>query len=84
MNFDRWMNDYNTQRTHSGKYCFGKTPMKTFLDNIELAKEHYLEDLAKTGYPAHTDIQQNVGVAQDNLKCENKSLYLNSISDRFL
>ncbi len=24
---DAWMNHYNAERTHSGKYCFGKTPM---------------------------------------------------------
>lgn len=24
------------QRPHSGKYCFGKTPMQTFLDSIQL------------------------------------------------
>src|SRR4026209_1028722 len=26
-----WINQYNEDRTHSGKYCFGKTPMETFL-----------------------------------------------------
>jgi hypothetical protein len=23
---------YNEQRTHQGRWCFGKTPMQTFLD----------------------------------------------------
>jgi hypothetical protein len=27
-----WLKEYNEERTHSGKYCFGKTPMQTFLD----------------------------------------------------
>jgi len=27
---DRWIEEYNTQRTHSGKYCFGKTPGRRF------------------------------------------------------
>ena len=27
---DAWMQTYNTERTHSGKYCYGKTPMQTF------------------------------------------------------
>ncbi|MFY0256490.1 integrase core domain-containing protein, partial [Chitinophaga sp. 30R24] len=31
---DDWMNYYNGQRTHSGKYCFGKTPLETFTDSI--------------------------------------------------
>ena len=29
---DLWLEDYNHSRPHSGKYCFGKTPMQTFLD----------------------------------------------------
>ena len=36
---DLWINKYNTQRTHSGKHCFGKTPMQTFLDAKHLATE---------------------------------------------
>jgi len=35
---DEWIDGYNTERTHSGKYCYGKTPMKTFIDSIHLAK----------------------------------------------
>jgi hypothetical protein len=30
---------YNFERTHSGKYCYGKTPMRTFIDSIPSAKE---------------------------------------------
>jgi len=30
---------YNEVRTHSGKYCYGKTPMQTFLDSLHLAKD---------------------------------------------
>ena len=35
---DKWMDEYNLNRTHQGKYCFGKTPMRTFLDSKHLAK----------------------------------------------
>jgi putative transposase len=42
---DTWMDDYNLNRTHTGKYCFGKTPMTTFIDSIKLAKEKYVEQL---------------------------------------
>lgn len=42
---DKWMIEYNNERTHSGKYCFGKTPMQTFLDSIHLAKEKMLDQL---------------------------------------
>jgi hypothetical protein len=33
---DGWLKEYNQQRPHSGKYCFGKTPMQTFLDSSRL------------------------------------------------
>jgi len=36
---DRWIQEYNNERPHSGKYCFGKTPMQTFVDSIPMAKE---------------------------------------------
>jgi len=39
---DNWMTEYNKKRPHSGKYCFGKTPMQTFLDSICIAKEKQL------------------------------------------
>jgi transposase InsO family protein len=39
---DVWLQEYNEERTHSGKYCFGKTPMQTFQDSIPLAKEKLL------------------------------------------
>jgi len=44
---DIWLNYYNTKRTHSGKYCNGKTPIKTFFDGIELAKNYYIEKAYK-------------------------------------
>ena len=41
---DHWMEYYNTERTHSGRYCFGKTPMETFVESIPLAKEKRLDE----------------------------------------
>ncbi len=37
IDLDKWINYYNQQRIHSGKYCFGKTPMETFLQSKYLA-----------------------------------------------
>lgn len=34
---DQWIESYNHERTHSGKYCFGKTPWETFQASKELA-----------------------------------------------
>ena len=35
---DKWLDEYNLNRTHQGKYCYGKTPMRTWLDSLHLAK----------------------------------------------
>ena len=39
---DEWMKYYNHDRPHSGRYCFGKTPMTTFEESLSLAKEKLL------------------------------------------
>lgn len=39
---DRWIEDYNAQRPHQGRWCYGKTPLKTFVDSVPLAKEKIL------------------------------------------
>jgi hypothetical protein len=36
---DDWIREYNEKRSHQGRWCFGKTPMQTFLDAKPLAKE---------------------------------------------
>jgi transposase InsO family protein len=36
---DAWIQTYNEEREHQGRWCFGKTPMQTFLDAKPLAKE---------------------------------------------
>ena len=39
---DDWLADYNQHRTHQGRYCFGKTPMQTFFDAAQLARDKQL------------------------------------------
>jgi transposase InsO family protein len=39
---DAWMEAYNQQRPHQGRWCYGKTPMHTFVDSVPLAKEKIL------------------------------------------
>ena len=36
---DAWIKEYNEERPHQGRWCYGKTPMQTFLDSVPLAKE---------------------------------------------
>jgi len=45
---DEWISDYNENRTHSGKYCYGKTPMQTFKDSLHLAKEKMIGNTVQT------------------------------------
>lgn len=40
---DQWMEYYNHERPHSGRYCYGKTPMQTFNDSKCLAEEKMLD-----------------------------------------
>ncbi len=39
---DDWLDDYNTKRPHQARWCFGKTPLQTFIDSKNIAKEKTL------------------------------------------
>lgn len=39
LDLDQWLDRYNTQRTHQGKMCCGRTPMETLLDGLTIWKE---------------------------------------------
>jgi transposase InsO family protein len=39
---DGWLREDNEERVHQGRWCYGRTPMQTFLDTIPLAKEKLL------------------------------------------
>ena len=36
---DSWITEYNEARPHQGRWCFGKTPMQTFVDAMPMTKE---------------------------------------------
>jgi hypothetical protein len=36
---DQWLEYYNERRTHQGKKCNGRTPLKSFVDGIHVYKE---------------------------------------------
>lgn len=44
---DAGMEDYNYNRTHQGRYCFGKTPMQTFLDASHIAHKKQIRTQAE-------------------------------------
>ena len=43
---DDWLESYNRERTHSGRYCYGKTPWETFQATRLLELEN---DLSRGG-----------------------------------
>jgi transposase InsO family protein len=73
MDLDIWMDYYNTQRSHSGKYCFGKTPMQTFTDSKELAKQKDISNLFTTFKSPEQTEASNAGeqLVRDNPVDEN-------------
>lgn len=42
---DQWLNDYNTQRTHQGKMCCGRTPFETMLEGKQIWKEKFVTQI---------------------------------------
>ena len=45
---DNWLNEYNISRVHSGKYCYGKTPLQTFEESKHLAQAKMLDNIQPT------------------------------------
>lgn len=41
---DEWIKYYNHERPHSGRYCYGKTPMQTWNENLSLAQNKHLDN----------------------------------------
>lgn len=39
---DEWLFEYNTERTHQGKMCCGRTPMQTLIDGKQIWQEKFL------------------------------------------
>ena len=49
---DAWMEIYNAERTHRGKYCYGKTPLQTFIESATLAYDKHLDRIKPTSESA--------------------------------
>jgi transposase InsO family protein len=39
---DSWLAEYNEVRPHQGRWCYGKTPIQTFIASLPLAREKML------------------------------------------
>jgi hypothetical protein len=42
---DIYIKEYNEDRPHSGRFCYGKTPMQTFKDSKSIEDEKRLKNL---------------------------------------
>jgi hypothetical protein len=42
-----WLMSYNSERPHSGKHCYGKTPMQTFTDSLHIAKNKNISSIER-------------------------------------
>lgn len=70
---DDWIKWYNTERTHSGKHCYGKTPWQTFLDSKHLALEKQLDELPWRAGEAHSIDKSLLGNQLEGLAIEGDS-----------
>lgn len=76
---DKWLTEYNNHRTHSGKYCFGKTPVQTFADSKHLAEEKQLDRLLEKTTNFNSSGETETGNAEeqparDSQTSENKEV----------
>lgn len=62
---DQWLEYYNHDRTHSGKYCFGKTPYQTLLDSKHLALNKQTETLFVNPSTFETSSESDAGSAEE-------------------
>lgn len=45
---DKWILEYNENRTHTGKHCFGRPPLQTFRESKHLSLEKMLDKALPT------------------------------------
>ena len=57
---DAWLEKYNIERPHSGRYCYGKTPWETFQQSRHLALE---KGLSRRGDQSGNTIPQHSAVS---------------------
>ena len=56
---NEWLQTYNNDRPHAGKYCYGKTPMQTFIDSKHLANSKNLPVLYKRNIDGACIVTEN-------------------------
>lgn len=62
---DLWIDYYNNERPHSGKYCYGKTPKQTWNETLHLAQEKMLDTLFQKDVSLHLTDEAETGSGGD-------------------
>lgn len=62
---DLWIEYYNNERPHSGRYCFGKTPKQTWNETLHLAQEKLLDTLFQKDVSLHPTGEAETGSGGD-------------------
>ncbi|MDV4026786.1 integrase [Chryseobacterium artocarpi] len=57
VDLDTWLEYYNTERPHSGKHCYGKTPMQTWNESLHLTKEKLLDSQYQNVVPLPMSVE---------------------------
>jgi hypothetical protein len=57
---DMWLIYYNTERTHQGRHCYGKTPMNTFISSKHICDEKRLDNL-----PVFDKIKEDIAIEKN-------------------
>jgi transposase InsO family protein len=70
---DEWINWYNHERTHQGKYCFGKTPWQTFMESKHLAFEKQIQNVPWRAGEASSIANPLLGNQPEGLAIEDDS-----------
>lgn len=89
---DKWLTFYNEDRTHSGRYCYGKTPLHTWMDSKNLAKQKNIDlqfgqnpnfnvsDQTETGSAGVQPVRDRLNSGNEKSDANHTSDFLNSFS----
>lgn len=64
---DLWLDYYNKERPHSGKYCLGRTPWQTWNDSLHLTKNKMLDTLYQKDVSSLLTGEAETGAGGDQL-----------------
>ncbi len=70
---DIWIEWYNTERTHSGKYCYGKTPWETYMSTKHLALDKQVDQLPWKETEASSIDKPLLSIKMEGLEMEDDS-----------